>query len=736
MSKISQTALESYLKGVFRLLIVFFPSTAVLAAATFTVLKALGSYPDVSWAWLIVFDVVSFSYILSVIFGFWRKGFAHNQPMTKVRRRAEILLAIILPLQFNLISYVFPAADFWAFSVFFVILSAFLLSSRFVLVVTAEMVASMLLSWLIQPRLLPVQDADFITNLVLRFVLLCVSLMSIWFLTYLVEKTLLAGVSAQSKEDEINRVKDEVTRIFKESFLGMYVSAYYVNLNDCSQYVFSRADYVEEKYGKIDNYLVSITRYILECVHPDDREKMIEAVQPSYIRERLQTEKGFSTYMRDISGGEQKWYRFIVTRGVDSDHAGLAFTDITKKVEEDECRERELQQAFAIAKHASQSKTNFLNVLSHDIRTPMNAIVNFTDLAASRIDDKEQVKDYLSKISRSSDHLLSLINDVLDLSRIESGKITLCESDEDLGEILVGLRDLVRPSLEKKHLAFIADNAGIRDRLVVCDRLRLNQVLLNILSNAVKYTPEGGSVSFLARQKECARLGCAAYEFVVEDTGVGMSPEFVKTIFEPFARDESALSSKIQGTGLGMAITKSIVDIMGGDIAISSEPGKGTRMTVSLVFKLSDSLSHSSEDALPALEADFSGHRILLVEDNDLNLEIAQVLLESCGFEVEAARDGAEAVQKVSLSSEGDIDLILMDVQMPVMNGFEATRRIRALDSPLAHIPIIAMTASAFSEDRQAALEAGMDEHVAKPINIDALKQVLSRFLGVCTLRR
>ena len=729
MSKISQTALEAYLKGVFRLILVFFPGTAALAAVTFTVLRALGSYADVSWGWLIAFDVVCFSYALSTLFGFWRNGFAQNQSMTKVRRRAEILLAIILPLQFNLISYLFPAADLWAFSVFFVMLSAFLLSNRFVLVVTAEMVASLLLSWLIQPRLLPVHDAYFTTNLALRFVLLCIALLSIWSLTYLVEKTLLAGVSAQSKEDEVNRVKEEVTTIFKESFLGMYVSAYYVNLNDCSQYVFSRADYVEEKYGKIDNYLVSITRYILECVHPDDREKMIEAVQPSYIRERLQTEDGFSTYMRDISGGVQKWYRFVVTKGVDSDHAGLAFTDITKKVEEDERRERELQQALALAKHTSQSKTDFLNNLSHEIRTPMNAIVNFTDLAASRIDDKEQAKDYLSKIRRSSDHLLSLINDVLDISRIESGKMTLCESDEDLGEILIGLRDLVRPGLEKKHQAFIADSVGIRDRLVVCDRLRLNQALLNILSNAIKYTPEGGSVSFFARQKDCSRLGCAAYEFVVEDTGVGMSPEFVQTIFEPFARDESALHSRIQGTGLGMAITKSIVDMMGGDIAVSSEPGKGTRITVSLVFKLSDNLSLFSEEASSALETDFSGRRILLVEDNDLNLEIAQVLLESCGFEIETARDGAEAVQKVSQAAEGDIDLILMDVQMPVMNGYEATRRIRALDGPLAHIPIIAMTANAFSEDRRASLDAGMDEHLAKPINVDALKQVLSRFL-------
>ena len=729
MSKISQTALEAYLKGVFRLLLAFFPSTAALAAVTFTVLKALGSYPDVSWAWLIVFDGVSLSYVIAVAFGFWRKGFLQNQPMAKVRGRAEILLAIILPLQFNLITYLFPAADFWAFSVFFVLLSAFLLSNGFVIVVSAEMVASLMLSWLVKPQLLPVQDENFITNLALRFVLLFVAILSVWFLTYLVEKTLLAGVTAQSKEDEVNRVKDEVTSIFKESFLGMYVSAYYVNLTDCSHYVFSRADYVEEKYGKIDNYLVSITRYILECVHPDDREKMIEAVQPSYIRKRLLTEAKSSTYMRDISSGEQKWYRFTVTRGVDSDHAGLAFTDVTKKVEEDERRERELQQALANAKFASQSKTDFLNNLSHDIRTPMNAIVNFTDFAISRIDDKEQVKDYLSKISRSSGHLLSLINEVLDISRIEAGKMTLCESDEDLEEILVGLRDLVRPSLEKKHLAFIADSAGIHDRLVVCDRLRLNQVLLNILSNAIKYTPQGGSVSFLARQKDCARVGCAAYEFVVEDTGVGMSPEFVETIFDPFSRDESALTSNIQGTGLGMVITKSIMDMMGGDIAISSELGKGTRMTLSLVFKLSDSLIHSSENASSAIEADFSGRRILLVEDNDLNLEIAQVLLEGCGFEIEAARDGAEAVRKVSLSSEGDIDLILMDIQMRVMNGYEATRRIRALDSPLAHIPIIAMTANAFSEDRKAAFDAGMDEHVAKPINIDALKQVLSRFL-------
>ena len=722
--------MEAYLKGVFRLLLVFFPSTAALAAVTFTVLKAFGSYSDVSWGWLITFDVVSFSYILSVVFGFWRKGFAQNQPMAKVRRRAEVLLGIILPLQFNLIIYLFPATDLWTFSVFFVLLSAFLLSNRFVLIVTAEIIVSLLLSWLLQPRLLPVQDADFITNLALRFVFLCVSLLSIWFLTYLVEKTLLAGVSAQSKEDEINRVKDELTSIFKESFLGVYISAYYVNLNDCSHYVFSRADYIEEKYGKIDNYLVSITRYILEYVHPDDREKMMEAVQPSYIRERLLTENSFSTYMRDISAGGQKWYRFIVTRGVDPDHAGLAFTDITKNVEENERRERELQQALALARHASQAKTDFLFNMSHDIRTPMNAIIGFTDMALSNAGDEKKVKDYLCKVKMSGQMLLSLINDILDMSRIESGKVKPNFEKADLGLFFGSLESVISAAKLQKDIDVTFDMDGVRDKYVYMDQPRLERILMNLLSNAIKYTHHGGKVNVRLTQLDGDREGFGVYRFEVEDNGIGMSEEFQKHMWEEFAREETSTVSGIQGTGLGLSLALKLTVLMDGEISCRSKQGEGSTFIVTVPLRLCDRQEMETVEIQESIqELDLSGKKALLVEDNELNREIAVALLETYGLEIETAGNGREALDSVLGHDPLYYDFILMDIQMPLMDGYEATREIRR-QAPSLKAPIIAISANAFEEDKRKSLDAGMNDHIAKPIDIRELTSTLAKFIG------
>ena len=731
MSKISQTALEAYLKGVFRLLIIFFPATGALAAVTFTVLKALGSYPDVSWTLLIAFDAVSLSYILSAVFGFRGKDFLKNQPMAKVRRRAEILLAIILPLQFNFITYLFPSADFWAFSVFFVLLSAFLLSNRFVLVVTAEIIASLLLSWLLQPRLLPVQDADFITNMGLRFVLLCIALMSIWFLTYLVEKTLLAGVSAQTKEDEVNRVKNELTGIFKESFLGTYVSAYYVNLNDCSQYVFSRADYIEDKYGKIDNYLTSITSYILECVHPDDREKMMEAVQPSYIRERLLTEEGFSVYMRDISAGGQKWYHLIITRGADSDHAGLAFSDVTKKVEEDERRKSELQQALAVANHASKAKTDFLFNMSHDIRTPMNAIIGFTDMALGNLDNREKAQDYLNKVKLSSGMLLSLINDILDMSRIESGKVKLSEDKANIQMFIDCLESVIAGPARQKEIDIKFDTSGITDKYVYMDRPRLERILMNLLSNAVKYTSCGGKVNARLTQTDGGRKGFAMYRFEVEDNGIGMSEEFQKYMWDEFTREETSTVSGIQGTGLGLSLALKLTNLMGGEISCRSKQGEGSTFTVTVPLRLCDRQEIENEVEIQEIvqELDLSGKRALLVEDNELNREIATAILETYGLEIETAENGREAVDSVTGRDPLYYDFIFMDIQMPVMDGYEATREIRK-QVPGLKAPIIALSANAFEEDKQKSRDAGMDDHVAKPVDTRELTATLVKFIG------
>ena len=516
------------------------------------------------------------------------------------------------------------------------------------------------------------------------------------------------------------------------------------------------------------------------------------------------------------------------------------------------------------AQRSNLAKTIFLNNMSHDIRTPMNAIIGFTSLAAAHIDNKEQVQGYLAKITTSSNHLLSLINDVLDMSRIESGKVKIEEKETSLPEVMHDLRTIVQADITSKQLEFYIDTADVVNENILCDKLRLNQVLLNLLSNAMKFTKSGGIVSVRIIQKGNAPEGFAAYEFQVKDTGIGMSKEFLEHVFEPFERERTSTVSGIQGTGLGMAITKNIVDMMGGTITAESEEGKGTTFTVCLQFKISSGPVRQETipelKGLRALVADddfntcssvtkmlssigmrpdwttsgkeavlrtrlageqndeyavyiidwlmpdmngvevvrrirgiigentpiiiltaydwtdieeearkagvtafcskpiflselrgilglpfgvhneesdagqesfsFDGKKILLVEDNELNQEIAVEILQEAGFVMEVADDGAVAVEKMKAARPGMYDLILMDIQMPVMNGYEAARQIRALEDPeIAGIPIIAMTANAFDEDKQQALDAGMNGHVAKPIDIPILMKTLTEVL-------
>lgn len=612
----------------------------------------------------------------------------------------------------------------------------------------------------------------------------------------------------------------------------------------------------------------SMDQYIEECVYEEDREMLRQAVSLDALKESLSGKKVYSVNYRKQLNGQIVYFQMkAVSAGTEDGSHGIVLgfrsvdADIRKEMEQNTL----LEEALSQANRASKAKSVFLSNMSHDIRTPMNAIVGFTNLAITNINHPEQVAEYLKKIQTSGNHLLSLINDILDMSHIESGKIHLEEKLCSLPEILHGLRNILQADIHAKQLELQIDTVDVVDEAIYCDKLRLNQVLLNLLSNAVKYTGAGGHVSMRITERPGAPTGYANYEFSIKDSGIGMSPEFVEHIFEPFERERNSTISKIQGTGLGMAITKNIVDMMNGSITVTSEQGVGTEFTVSFTFRLHaekkedlilpelkdckalvvdddfntcDSVSYmlgqlglQAEWTLSGKEAVLRSHqavmrgtsysvyivdwllpdmngvevtrrirketgenvpiivltaydwsdieteakeagvtafcnkplflselsaclqsvlrpktqedeavteevrprhtgRLLLAEDVEMNQELAVELLENAGFSVDVADNGQVAFDLLAKSEPGYYQAVLMDVQMPVMDGYEATKKIRKLENhELASIPIIAMTANAFTEDREEALKSGMNGHIAKPIDVQVLFQTLDNIL-------
>lgn len=403
------------------------------------------------------------------------------------------------------------------------------------------------------------------------------------------------------------------------------------------------------------------------------------------------------------------------------------------------------EQAYAVkqeqlaeaAQAASKSKTSFLFNMSHDIRTPMNAIVGFANLAQNAKCSTEQMHSYLSKILVASQHLLSLINDILEMSRIESGKITLEPAPTSWNEMLQELQTIMQEQIESKKQSFTISIAPLTHDYVMIDKLRMEQVLVNLVSNASKYTPERGSIRVELAQYPAAKPDCALYKISVIDNGMGMSEDFVKKIFSPFERANNSTVSKIQGTGLGMSITKSIVDLANGTIDVKSKLGEGTEIIVAVTLCLCTDAETAARNAkqldkqqAQAEQPDFKGKRLLVVEDNKLNREITVTILEQTGIITEQAEDGSVAVKMVQEAAPGYYDLILMDIQMPIMDGYEATKQIRALpDKRLAQLPIIAVSANAFEEDKKASLAAGMDGHIAKPINVPDLFALMQKLI-------
>lgn len=624
---------------------------------------------------------------------------------------------------------------------------------------------------------------------------------------------------------------------------------------------------VHSVFDKDVSLLDNLEHYIQNYVYKEDREILRRVASQDGLRKELADNNQFYLNYRGYNGDYLKYYQMKVVRiGIQDGSQGIVvgFRSVDEEIRNEMEKKNLLEDALLQANRANKAKSVFLSNMSHDIRTPMNAIVGFTTLAINHIDQKEQVEEYLKKIKSSGNHLLSLINDVLDMSRIESGKMHLEEKPCSLSAILNDLRTILQADIQAKHLNLQIEITDIADEEIYCDKLRLNQVLLNLLSNSVKYTEEGGAVSIKLTEKPDAPAGCARYEFRITDTGIGMSEEFVKHIFEPFERERNSTISGIQGTGLGMAITKNIVEMMNGSIDVSSKQGVGTEFVVSFIFRLNpemnrpeiipefkdskvlvvadssdscqnishmleqmgmksewallgeEALQHTREaiaahdsyplyvidETLPDMngieiiqkiramgeempvvilvsydwsdieeEAKAAGvtafcrkplfmselqeclgsltnveesgvseepersvqihkGRILLAEDIPLNQEIAVTILNEAGFETEVAEDGHIAVNMVKQSEPGYYQLVLMDIQMPSMNGYEATKQIRKLENKeLASIPILAMSANAFEEDKQMALKCGMNGHIAKPIDIKVLFDTLEKVL-------
>ena len=516
-----------------------------------------------------------------------------------------------------------------------------------------------------------------------------------------------------------------------------YSSVYYVDLVEDTIVPLRLSDIIIELYGletdKTYPFRETYKTYIRNSAASGQEEQLLSFCDPAFLRQTLKDDEIFTYLYRIIRDGKELYAQLRIAKVEDDAnfrHMVLGFAIVDDAVRAEQEQQRALKDALAQAERANQAKTIFLNNMSHDIRTPMNAIIGFTNIALKQVISPE-VKGCLEKISESSDHLLTLINDVLDISRIESGKTKYNPVPVDLTAVADVVLDITRGFLADRDIAFHVQRVNMEHPYVLADAVRIREVLVNILSNAVKFTEDGGSITFETASRPGSDPQNVIITYRVSDTGIGMSPEFLDHIFDEFSQEESSARTQYKGTGLGMAITKRYVELMGGTIRVESKKGVGSTFTVELPMVLTDESRVQKQDA-PIAKTELKGMKVLLAEDNDLNAEIATVQLEELGMTVTRAPDGAAAVTLFAQNPPDTFDVILMDIMMPKMNGYEATRAIRSMPArPDAKtIPIIAMTANAFAEDIQESLNAGMNAHIAKPIAMDEVIKTIVRNLN------
>lgn len=549
---------------------------------------------------------------------------------------------------------------------------------------------------------------------------------------------LLTGMQQRSSEEYLN-VIDAISSGYSSICLVDLLTNQTVAFRDPVNYEQVLGAPSEEN----SNFTARMTRLIEYDCCPADRAMMLKEVTPLAIRKGLANQDRYEVRFRKEAEGAFCWYEmqvFIMERDKEGapERAVIAFKDVNESVQHEKETQDALEQAVCTAESANKAKTDFLFNMSHDIRTPMNAIIGFTNMAKKHIGDDEKVLDCLNKTQQSSSLLLALINSVLDVSRIEAGQAKLDEKAADVNLSFTAIEDTLTELAAARDISLSFEIEQVKNRYVYCDLDRCNRIFVNIISNAIKYTNEGGFVKVKCEQIPCEWEGYGLYRYTFEDSGIGMSEEFQKKVFEQFTREKTSTVSGIQGSGLGLAVCKSFTELMGGTIECKSRLGKGTTFTVTLPFRLQSSrryinpFTREEVDAYEGKDAiapvSLKGRKVLLVEDNELNREIAEDILADEEMEVETAENGSIAVDIMREKGPEYFDFVLMDIQMPVMDGYEATRAIREM-YPAAKIPIIAVSANAFAEDKASSLAAGMNDHVAKPVDISKLKETLAKYL-------